>query len=944
MRVQKLNFFLPNYYTFYITFLLFLSFRISKTSDTSINEWTEVKLDETENWNKVGEASITKELDGNITLEFESSSSKAVEAIWQKYNFANKTGLIISFQPTIIPEVETGLFGSTTTTYPEGFAIVFTSSSTDNLIGDEDSGIGYSGIRNAVVFEFDFNYDFLDFDNLKPHLSVHYKINGEVSSNSLLCISLCNKNLPNFYDSSSKNYNENTVFEISIIGKVLNVKTNNDEFLLKNEDLSEFQQLLGQEEVHFGITAGLKENTKIIINNLKIFETSSIIENSSPNCNILNYLSLKCVKNKINSVIKETFVDNLFNDLKNISFSTLLEEVVNEQKKDITTVLNNIKYQITSSFNQISKIYEDISTINLNPCENKLKDLNIIDKNDTLIIFKIDYYIRKIPLVKYEIFHPITKILLNLNFCNFIKVNISYRASIDEDNLFKYDPLNEFYNDICFPYTSESGTDMTLYDRKNEFNNNNLSLCSKECEFKEYNSSTKKVICECEIKDDYSSLEAFIDNVDKEELFYKFIDIKKTINIFVVKCYKLLFSKEGIIYNIGNYILIAIIILFLASTIFFWIKGYKILIEQINEIIEAKKTKLLRLKKKKNNKNNKNKKNKKMKKKNNTKKDGKIKCSKDNSNDNENIKDDKSDNADIDEKIENVNENKSEILKIHTSSNKIKMELKNELSSKINLPNDKDKDNFPDTDKSQKNIQNLSIKKILKSKTINFNDTEMNSFSYQQALKYDNRTYLNYYFSLLKSKNLLIFSFYPNNDYNSTIIKIDLFFFCFALQYTVNALFFNDSTMHKIYEDNGIFNLVYQINQIIYSTIISIIITQLVKFLCLTEKNVIKMKNEKSDNLDKVIQKFLKCLIIKFILFYSISFIFLLLFWYYLSCFCAVYKNTQIYLIKDTVISFALSLVYPLIINLIPGIFRIISLKKKDKKILYQISKVIQII
>jgi hypothetical protein len=624
MRVQKLNFFLPNYYTFYITFLLFLSFRNSKTSDTSINEWTEVKLDETENWNKVGEASITKELDGNITLEFESSSSETVGAIWHNYNFANKTGLIISFQPTIIPEVETGLFGSSTT-YPEGFAIVFTSSPTDNLIGEEGSGIGYNGISNAVVFEFDFNYNLLNFDSLKPHFSVHYKIDGEVSSNSLLCISLCNKNLPNFYDSSSKNYLENTTFEISIIGNVLNVKTNNDEFLLKNEDLAEFQQLLKQEEVHFGVTAGLRENTKIKINNLKIYETSSIIENSSPNCNILNYLSLKCVKNKVNSVIKETFVDNLFNDLKNKSFSSLLEEVISDQKKDVTTVLNNTIYQITSSFNQVNKIYESISTINLKLCEIRLKDMNIIDKNDTLLIFKIDYYLRQIPLVKYEIFHPITKNLINLNLCNFIKVNISYKASLDEDNIFKYDPLDEFYNDICFPYTSESGTDMTLYDRKNEFNNNNLSLCSKECEFKEYNSSTKKVICECEIKDDYSSLEAFIDSVDKEELFYKFIDIKKTINIFVVKCYKLLFSKEGIIYNIGNYILIAIIILFLASTIFFWIKGYKILIEQINEIIEAKKTKLLRLKKKKNNKNNKNKKNKKMKKKNNTKKNGKIK-------------------------------------------------------------------------------------------------------------------------------------------------------------------------------------------------------------------------------------------------------------------------------------------------------------------------------
>ena len=935
MQVQKINFFLPNYYSFYIIFLLFLSFQNSKTSETSVSEWTEVKLDEIENWNKVGEASITKELDGNITLEFESSSSESAGAIWNNYNFANKTGLIISFQPTI--KEKTGFLGSTT--YPEGFAIVFTSSSTDNLIGEEGSGIGYSGIKNAVVFEFDFNYDILLFDSLKPHFSVHYKINGEVSSNSLLCISLCNKNLPNFYDSSSKNYFENTVFEISIIGNVLNVKTNNNEYLLKNEDLAEFQQLLKQEEVHFGITAGLNEETKITINNLKIFETSSIIENLSPNCNILNYLSLKCIKNKFNSVIKETFVDNIFNELKNKSIITLLDEVISEEKKDITTSINNTIYQITSSLNQISKIYENISSINLKICENRLKNMNIIDKNDTLLIFKIDYYIRQIPLVKYEIFHPITKNLLNLNLCNLTKVNISYKVSLDEDNIFKYDPLDEFYHDVCFPYTSESGTDMTLYDRKNEFNNDNLSLCAADCEFKEYNSSTKKVICECEIKNDYSSLEAFIDNVDKEELFFKFIDIKKTINIFVVKCYKLLFSKEGIIYNIGNYILLSIITLFLASIIFFWIKGYKTLIEQINEIIEAKKTKLAIQKKNINKK-----KNKKINKKKNTKKKGKIKETKDNSNANKNIKDGKFNNLDNDKKLKNVDENKSEMLKMHTSSNKIKMELNNELNSKINLQNDKDKECFSDTDKSQKNVQILSNKKLLKSKKINFNDTEMNSFSYQQALKYDNRTYLNYYFSLLKSKNLLIFSFYPNNDYNSTIIKIDLFFFCFALQYTVNALFFNDSTMHKIYEDNGIFNLVYQINQIIYSTIISIIITQLVKYLCLTEKNVLKMKKEKIDDLDKVIPTFLKCLIIKFILFYSISFIFLLLFWYYLSCFCAVYKNTQIYLIKDTVISFGLSLAYPLIINLIPGVFRIFSLKKKDKKVLYQISKVIQII
>ena len=78
-------------------------------------------------------------------------------------------------------------------------------------------------------------------------------------------------------------------------------------------------------------------------------------------------------------------------------------------------------------------------------------------------------------------------------------------------------------------------------------------------------------------------------------------------------------------------------------------------------------------------------------------------------------------------------------------------------------------------------------------------------------------------------------------------------------------------------------------------------------------------------------------------IFFGVNFIFLLFFWYYLSSFCAVYKNTQTYLIKDTFISFCLSLVYPFFINLIPGIFRIMALKKVNK-LLYTISKLIALI
>ena len=52
------------------------------------------------------------------------------------------------------------------------------------------------------------------------------------------------------------------------------------------------------------------------------------------------------------------------------------------------------------------------------------------------------------------------------------------------------------------------------------------------------------------------------------------------------------------------------------------------------------------------------------------------------------------------------------------------------------------------------------------------------------------------------------------------------------------------------------------------------------------------------------------------------------------------------HLIKDTLISYTCSLLYPLAINLLPGILRIPSLKaaQKNKECLYKISKFIQII
>ena len=225
---------------------------------------------------------------------------------------------------------------------------------------------------------------------------------------------------------------------------------------------------------------------------------------------------------------------------------------------------------------------------------------------------------------------------------------------------------------------------------------------------------------------------------------------------------------------------------------------------------------------------------------------------------------------------------------------------------------------------------------------ININDFEINSFSYKKALKRDKRTYIEYYISLLKIKNLFIFTFITNNDYNLRTIKICLFFFSFALYFTVNTLFYNDNTMHNIYINKGKYNFIYQIPNILYSTLISSIINIIIKYLSLTEKNIIEIKkNYKNKEKTNQIKK---CIDIKFILFFILSYLFLLVFWYYISCFCVIYKNTQIHLIKDTLIAFILSLLYPIGLCLLPIFLRIPSLRasQKDKQCLYRFSIIIQ--
>jgi len=345
-----------------------------------------------------------------------------------------------------------------------------------------------------------------------------------------------------------------------------------------------------------------------------------------------------------------------------------------------------------------------------------------------------------------------------------------------------------------------------------------------------------KATCECNVKIKIPLMSEIV--LNKDLLKSKFVDIKNIINLKIMKCYNILFTSEGLLNNKGSYIFMAIIFLSIILLIVFIFKGYKYLCNKIYEIYKGSKsyknggimnnnnnniiittgnTQIRKCKKK--NKKKKKKNNKKKKKKNNKKNNSDIK--------------------DPPKKFTKKNRNKinDDNKAIKLSSSKVKLNI----SQKINACKDSNSNNISilNSKKTQRKKRKKKIKKF-----IYYNDFEINELSYADALKVDKRSYPQYYFSVLRMKYLIVFTFCSSKDYNSRVIKISLFLFIFSVYFTINSLFFNDSTINKIFTDKGNFNFIYQIPQIIYSSIISSIINSIITYFSLTERSIIQLKKD----------------------------------------------------------------------------------------------------
>ena len=231
-------------------------------------------------------------------------------------------------------------------------------------------------------------------------------------------------------------------------------------------------------------------------------------------------------------------------------------------------------------------------------------------------------------------------------------------------------------------------------------------------------------------------------------------------------------------------------------------------------------------------------------------------------------------------------------------------------------------------------------KKIDEEKT----EDDLDEMDYEEAIIYDKRSYMLMYLSSLVDSQIILDTFFTDNNLNLFIIKISFFISIFEISFFLNALFYSDDYISDAYHNNGVLDFVSGLPKAIYSFLATLILTNLLKMLSNSKSELMKLMKENSKDKDyiKLINAKLKKLKIKLIIYFILIFIIGLLFLYYVSAFCAVYRYSQKYWFYGFLESFGMDFLTAFVTTLFLTLLKFIAIRKKIK-FLFTLSNIIGI-
>ena len=491
-----------------------------------------------------------------------------------------------------------------------------------------------------------------------------------------------------------------------------------------------------------------------------------------------------CYDNESNHLSEYPFYNYSIDQMYDIAKREIIESFSNDGNDVLINTTGNHIFQITSLKNELDIIKggrnntNKLSVIDLKECGDKLKEIYNLSSDTDLVVLKYENYASNVndKNIQYEVYDPISFNKLNLSYCSSISIDIYIPAEINQATKELYNDLKEkgynlfdkndkFYRDICTPYKSENGTDVILSDRFNDIYKANELGCQENCYYSDFSMESQYLKCECSVVEQNQI------NLDMNEKFKvktivnSLTNVLKYSNYKVLKCSELVFKKDAFYQNYGSILNFLYILGFFISLIILSTTGMNYLLTEIQNIMQKEKYKD----------------NKKIKKeiindKNKSKNKNEIKISvykKNKSKRKTNyIKNNKENFPPKKRKILRKHEKNKSDSKIN-NSRKLISDIKNIKNKNKNIFNNEINSNS----RQMINIINNNIKNENQKKTIKtYNDYELNSLDYYEALKFDKRTFFRIYWSLLKREHLIIFTFFASDDYNLFSIKLAKFF------------------------------------------------------------------------------------------------------------------------------------------------------------------------
>lgn len=615
-----------------------------------------------------------------------------------------------------------------------------------------------------------------------------------------------------------------------------------------------------------------------------------------------------CPVGYLANITTHTCEINIIDDIEKCIKENCKESVIDILENSITDY--NDTNIIIKGNDFIGQIYstnsskEDIpntSVINLGECEIIIRKELKIPQDEKLLIAQMDIFSEDVtPKVKYKVYRENGE-EVDLSLCNKIPIeisspiNASSNISIDKAKSISelgydiYNTENDFYNDICATY-SENGYDISLSGRR-EFIYQNVSFCDSGCQYKGINYDTMKAICSCLPGSNEETQSQ--SNVFRKELL--------SININVMKCYKQFLNLNNLKFNIGFYFNF---VLFCGDITLFVIcrkNEMTKLFSKINYYFRIKSNPPPHKGGKCELGNNKNAK---------IFNSGSFLLSSFHS-----IND-----TNADKKIkQKINSNESNIISSPSFTSKI--EKSSDISDKINLIQVMDGKSINQINDKLSNEKN-NILFFIKKKDIS-------NYPYNLAIIKDKRSCFSILINIFAEKQMFLRSIFVKSNFELVTLNVSLFLSNLSMYFTLNALFYTDTLINSRFK--GELSLIQNLLRSIYSCLVSCVLFSMLNFATsispLIDMLVIEVKYKKplcrlTNNAIKIIKK-------KIIIFYVIEFIFMVVFLYYLSCFCIVYHSTQVSWFLGGLTSFGISLAVCVGVSFGIAVLKTIGLKCK---------------